>query len=167
MSISISTVWLIIAVIFGLGELMTSGFTLIWFSISAVVLMLISIFIESILTQIIIFAIISIALLIVGTKYLVKRDENVKYNTNLQGILSKQGIVVKTIEPYEVGLVKVNGEEWSAVSRDNVEIAEGKLVRILEIEGVKLIVEEIKPSQNFDDKDSISKEIDITIKTID
>ena len=143
MSISMSTFWLIVAIIFGVGELMTTSLTLIWFSIGALIVMLISIFIESILWQVVVFAVISITLLVIATKYLVDRDREVKYNTNLQGIISQKAIVVEDIEPYESGVVKLNGEEWTAVSKDELKIEKGKVVEIIEIEGVNLIVREV------------------------
>ena len=102
MSISIGTFWFIVAIIFGVGELMTTSLTLIWFSIGALISMVLSIFIESILMQVIIFAVISISLLVIATKYLVDRDKNVKYNTNLQGIISQKAIVIKDIEPKSI-----------------------------------------------------------------
>ena len=167
MSISIGTFWFIVAIIFGVGELMTTSLTLIWFSIGALISMVLSIFIESILMQVIIFAVISIGLLVIATKYLVDRDKNVKYNTNLQGIISQKAIVIKDIEPYETGIVKLNGEEWTAISKDEVKIEKGKIVEVVEIEGVKLIVREVSDI-NLDleeQSDSVSKEIDIKIKT--
>ena len=167
MSISIGTFWFIVAIIFGVGELMTTSLTLIWFSIGALISMVLSIFIESILGQVIIFAVISIGLLVIATKYLVDRDKNVKYNTNLQGIISQKAIVIKDIEPYETGIVKLNGEEWTAISKDEVKIEKGKIVEVVEIEGVKLIVREVSDI-NLDleeQSDSVSKEIDIKIKT--
>ena len=143
MSISMSTFWLIVAIIFGVGELMTTSLTLIWFSIGALVVMLISIFIESILWQVIVFAAISVTLLVIATKYLVDKDKNVKYNTNLQGIISQKAMVIEDIEPYESGVVKLNGEEWTAISKVELKIEKGKVVEIIEIEGVKLIVREV------------------------
>ena len=168
MSIGISTFWFIVAIIFGVGELMTTSLTLIWFSIGALVSMLLSPFIESVFIQVMIFAIVSIVLLVIATKYLVDRDKNVKYNTNLQGIISQKGIVVQDIEPYEV--VKLNGEEWSAISKDKVKIKKGSIVEVVQIEGVKLIVKEVSNinldlENNKKNKDSISREIDIKIKT--
>ena len=149
---------------------MTTSLTLIWFSIGALLVMFLSIFIESILWQVIIFAVVSIILLVIATKYLVDRDKNVKYNTNLQGIISQKGIVVQDIEPYEVGVVKLNGEEWSAISKDKVKIKKGSIVEVVQIEGVKLIVKEVSNinldlENNKKNKDSISREIDIKIKT--
>ena len=170
MSISIGTFWFIVAIIFGVGELMTTILTLIWFSIGALLVMFLSIFIESILWQVIIFAVVSIILLVIATKYLVDRDKDVKYNTNLQGIISQKAIVTQTIEPYETGVAKLNGEEWTAMSKDETRIEAGKLVEVVAIEGVKLIVKEVSEEllegePIKENKDSISKEIDIKIKT--
>ena len=47
-----NTVWLIVAVAFAIGELMTTSLTLVWFSIGALILMALSMFIESIITTI-------------------------------------------------------------------------------------------------------------------
>ena len=141
-----------------------------WFSIGALLVMFLSIFIESILWQVIIFAVVSIILLVIATKYLVDRDKDVKYNTNLQGIISQKAIVTQTIEPYETGVAKLNGEEWTAMSKDETRIEAGKLVEVVAIEGVKLIVKEVSEEllegePIKENKDSISKEIDIKIKT--
>ena len=55
--------------------------------------MFLSIFIESILWQVIIFAVVSIILLVIATKYLVDRDKDVKYNTNLPNL-----IIIPTVD---------------------------------------------------------------------
>lgn len=147
MTIGTGTFWLIIAVIFGIAELMTTSLTLVWFSIGALVMSFLAIFIESILLQIIIFGVISVILLVIATKYLVDRDKDVKYSTNLQGIISKNALVIEDIEAYSTGLVKINGEQWTAISKNEVKIEKNKIVKIVAIEGVKLIVEEVRESE--------------------
>lgn len=132
--------WLIVAIIFGIAEAMTPSLTLIWFSIGALILIFLSTFIESILIQVILFGIISVTLLIVATKIIVKKDENHQYDTNLQAIVKKSGVVRKDILPNETGIVVVENEEWSAISANNEAILENTQVKILKIEGVKLIV---------------------------
>ncbi|CEH32967.1 NfeD family protein [Romboutsia lituseburensis] len=132
--------WLIVAIIFGIAEAMTPSLTLIWFSIGALILIFLSTFIKSILIQVILFGIISVTLLIVATKIIVKKDENHQYDTNLQAIVKKSGVVRKDILPNETGIVVVENEEWSAISANNEAILENTEVEILKIEGVKLIV---------------------------
>lgn len=143
-----NTVWLIIAVAFGIAELMTVSLTLVWFSIGALVLMVLSTFIESIIIQIILFAIISISLLVIFTKYFVDKDKSFKYNTNLQGIEQKTGIVKEEIPPYSTGIVTLTGEDWTAISEDNEKIQVGQLVKVIRIEGVKLVVKTVNNEEN-------------------
>lgn len=136
-------IWLVVAIVFAIGEAMTPSLTLIWFSIGALAVFLLSSFIDSILVQIILFAIISITLLFIATKKIVKKDESYKYNTNLQGMIGKRGIVKSNILEDKTGIVVVDGEEWSAISINNDTINEKDIVEVIKIEGVKLIVKKI------------------------
>ena len=136
-------VWLVVAILFGIGELLTTSLTLIWFSIGALVVLIFNNFIPSLIHQVIIFAVISISLLVIVTKKIVKDDKNYKYETNLQGILTKRGVVKEDIYPYKTGIVIVNGEEWTAVGVDNEIIEKGTTVEVIKIEGVKLVVKSI------------------------
>lgn len=144
-----NTVWLIVAVAFGIAELMTTSLTLVWFSIGALILMVLSTFIESIIIQIALFAAISITLLVVFTKYFVDKDKTYKYNTNLQGIEQRTGIVKEEIPPHMTGIVTLTGEDWTAISEDGQKIQAGQLVKVIRIEGVKLVV---KPVNNQEEK---------------
>lgn len=135
-----NTVWLIVAVAFGIAELMTTSLTLVWFSIGALILMVLSTFIESIIIQVVLFAAISITLLVVFTKYFVDKDKTFKYNTNLQGIEQKSGIVKEDILPHKTGIVTLTGEDWTAISENNEKIEKGEIVKVIRIEGVKLVV---------------------------
>lgn len=144
-----NTVWLIVAVAFAIAELMTTSLTLVWFSIGALILMVLSTFIESIIIQVILFAAISITLLVIFTKYFVDKDKGFKYNTNLQGIQQKKGIVKQEIPPYRTGIVTLSGEEWTAISADNEKIEIGKVVEVIAIEGVKLVVRAIEEKEEM------------------
>lgn len=139
-----NTVWLIVAVAFAIAELMTASLTLVWFSIGALVLMFLSIFIQNIFIQILIFAAISITLLVISTKYFVDKDKNFQYNTNLQGIKQKKGIVKQEIPPYRTGIVTLTGEDWTAISANNEKIEKDTVVEVVRIEGVKLVVRPTK-----------------------
>ena len=131
-------IWLIVAILFAVAELMTTTLTLIWFSIGAIILIFLSSIIDSILIQIIIFAIISTLMLTIATKKFIKQD-----NTNLQAIINKKGIVKETIYPNKVGIVIIEGESWSAISYDNEKIDKEEMVEVLKIEGVKVVVKKI------------------------
>lgn len=136
-------IWLAIAIAFAIGELMTPTLTLIWFSIGAIILIFLSSFIKSILIQVILFAIISTTMLVIATKKFVKEDKQYKYDTNLQAIINKNALVKETIPENKSGIVVLDGEEWTAISDNGEEIIKGKIVKVIKIEGVKLIVKNI------------------------
>ena len=72
------------------------------------------------------------------------RKNGDKVGTNADRLIGQFGIVTKGIaDPFSVGQVKVLGETWSAQS-EITPIEVGAKVEILEIEGVRLIVEERK-----------------------
>ena len=137
-------IWLLVAITFAIGEAMTPSLTLIWFSIGAVVLIFLSGFIESILLQVIIFAIISTTLLVTVTKSIVKKDKTHEYNTNLKAIINKTGTVKNDILPNKTGMVIVDSEELTAISLNEEIIKKDEVIEVVKIEGVKLIVRKIK-----------------------
>ena len=135
-------VWLIAAGAFVILEIATMGFLVFWFAIGALVAMVTSFFIESILVQSIIFLVVS-TMLIFATKpfvdKLMPKDSFVK--TNSYSIEGKVAKVTIDIEPIEgKGQVKVGGEAWSAKSIDDTYIPKDTEVVIEKIEGVKAIV---------------------------
>ena len=60
--------------------------------------------------------------------------------TNIDMIIGKIGIVTKEINELSPGRVKVSGKDWMAISNSHID--EGKKVRVLKIEGAKIIVRE-------------------------
>ena len=56
-------------------------------------------------------------------------------------MIGEKAMVVKPIQPFSIGQVKVNGQIWSAVGKTpETSIEQGKEVKIHAIEGVKLVV---------------------------
>ncbi len=139
-------IWLILSGAFLIGEIFTVSFLLFWFGIGAFLALLTSLVTDSILIQIIVFAI-STTLMIIFMKPLVKKffKENNEVKSNTDSLIGKNGIVVKEINNVESkGQIKVNGELWSAFSDNFSEIIEvGSTVCIEDIKGVKLKVKKI------------------------
>lgn len=149
MSISIRVIWVLVAIAFGVAEAATLSLTMIWFTIGAFCALGVSYFTDSIAIQIAIFTIVSFLLLFMATKKLIKmdRDKNdthwASIDTNIDAIIGKKGYVTKKITPKEAGIVKVKGEEWSAIcSNSEKSIDVGKEIIVESIEGVKLVVYE-------------------------
>ncbi len=82
------------------------------------------------------------AVLTVFLMRLVLRSRKWKSATGREEMLTEQGIVVSPIQPGAEGMIRIHGELWRAVSTQPV--PEGKPVRVLKIEGLKLYVEPVE-----------------------
>ena len=138
-------VWLILAGVFVIGEVLTSGFLIFWLSLGSLVAMAVSFFTDNIIIQTTVFLISSV-ILILATKPLVKKFANIEtVKTNVQSIIGKKGIITKDINSIKsTGQVKIEGELWSAIGIDDMDIPKGTEVEVNEIKGVKVIVTPIK-----------------------
>ena len=138
-------IWLIIAGLFFIGEIITVGFLVFWFGVGAIVAMIVSLFTSNIIIQTAAFVISSTILLFV-TKPFVKKFVDIKpTNTNVFSIIGKKALVIKEINSvHSSGQIKINGEVWSAETENDEIIPEGSEVEIIHIKGVKAIVKPIK-----------------------
>jgi membrane-bound serine protease (ClpP class) len=82
------------------------------------------------------------AVLTVVLMRLVLRSRKWKSATGREEMLSEQGVVVSPILNGAEGMIRIHGELWRAVSTQPV--PEGKPVRVLRIEGLKLYVEPVE-----------------------
>ncbi len=139
-------IWLIIAGVCLVIEIMTVGFLIFWFAIGALLAMVVSLFTDNLIIQTTVF-VISSGILIFATKPFIKKFVNNKntIQTNVYSTIGKIGIVTKDIDSiHSLGQVKVGGEVWSAVGIDDMNIPQGTEVEIKEIKGVKAIVSPIQ-----------------------
>ncbi len=138
--------WLIVAGIFFVIEIFTAGFLVFWLGIAALIAMIVSFFIPNITIQMVVFIIFSIILLL-ATKPLIKKFMNVKETkTNAFSIIGKKALVIKNIDSInKSGQIKVNGEVWSAIGKNDDTIEKGTEVEVVSINGVKAVV---KPASN-------------------
>lgn len=148
-------IWLLLAGLFFIGEMITVGFLIFWLGIGALLAMIVSFFTTNIIIQTAVFVISSI-ILILATKPFVKRFVDVKKtNTNVFSIIGKKALVIKEIDPINAkGQIKVNSEIWSAESENGEKIEEGSEVEIIKINGVKAIVKRVSTINNLTDSNS-------------
>ena len=148
-------IWLLLAGLFFIGEMITVGFLIFWLGIGALLAMIVSFFKTNIIIQTAVFVISSI-ILILATKPFVKRFVDVKKtNTNVFSIIGKKALVIKEIDPINAkGQIKVNSEIWSAESENGEKIEEGSEVEIIRINGVKAIVKKVSTINNLADSNS-------------
>lgn len=136
-------VWLWLGVILFLVivEISTVQLTSVWFVVSGIVAMILSIFLDSVFVQFAVFVIGGVVLLFTTRPYLMKKLNVSESKTNLDRVIGMQGIVTENITFLNPGEVKVDGKRWTAVADNNIK--KDKIVEVLKIDGVKLKVKEI------------------------
>lgn len=135
--------WVVLIVITIIIELETADLITIWFTLGAIVALIASAFGASPIIQVAIFIGVSL-ILIVLTRPLTKRMMKTEIvRTNADKVIGMQAVVTKTINPDEIGEVKVDNQLWRAVSLDSQVINVGDRVTINAITGIRLIVSKI------------------------
>lgn len=135
-----SIVWVAVIIVASVVESMTLTLVSVWFIPSAAVSLILSFFGVGVGCQVLVFAVLS-AVLILLSRTIFKEVLRIKpVATNADALIGERAVVTETISNLrETGAVKVRGLSWTARSTDDAEIAEGEIVHIVRIEGVKLI----------------------------
>ena len=137
-------VWLIALVVFIALEVATAALVSIWFVGGALVALVAAVIGAGFWTQFILFAVVSLGIMIIARPLAAKRMKSSLQPTNADRVLGMTGIVTGEIDNIRaVGEVKVAGTVWSARSADGESISVGEEVKPVRIEGVKLIVSRI------------------------
>ena len=132
--------WMAIAIIFAVAEGFTLGLTFIWFSGGALLAMIVSFLGFGLWVQVIAFLIGS-SVMLIYTRPMAKKVLKIgATKTNVDSLIGKEGIVLKELQQFTLGHVRVKGQIWSAKPEDEESIPEGVKVEVVRIEGVKLIV---------------------------
>lgn len=141
--------WLLLAALFIVIEIISLGLTTIWFAGGAFVAALAGLAGVSLTIQVALFLIVSIILLVLTRPVAVKYLDSKTQKTNSEALIGQKAVVLQTIDNLKTeGQVKVNGMEWTARAKmDEMVIPEGEVVTILEIQGVKLIVEPVSQKE--------------------
>jgi membrane protein implicated in regulation of membrane protease activity len=163
--------WLLLAAIFVVIEIISLGLTTIWFAGGAFIAALAALAGGNLVVQVILFAVVSIVLLVVtrpvAKKYLDSKTEK----TNAEALIGQKAMVLDEVNNLmQTGRAKINGMEWTARSKeDDVIIPAGEQAEIVEIQGVKLILTRtsVTPtetqSENAQSSDTVSEPDDIQI----
>lgn len=137
-------VWLVAIIILGFIEAITEGIVSIWFVISGLLALIVSLFTDVFLIQFAIFVIVGIILMITTRTSVSKYLKVNPVRTNLDRVIGMKGIVTEDIKKDNYGEVRVDGKRWTAYSKDDKVIKKDEFVEILNIDGNKLAVKKIK-----------------------
>ena len=143
-------VWLVIGLVFFVVESATYQLVCIWFVAGSLGALLAALFGAGFTVQMWIFLISSVLFLIFARPVLKKRIKVRQLPTNADRVIGMAGTVLETVDNLaETGRVHANGLSWSARARDDaMRIPAGSNVRVLSIDGVKLIVEPLMEPRN-------------------
>ena len=133
--------WLITIIVLAILEMVTVSLVSIWFVLSGILAMIISLFTGNILIQIAVFTIFGLIFMLL-TKKITKKITPTKTTTNVDRIIGMEGVVTEKITKNHPGEVKVDGKRWGAIADNTIDI--GTPVKILEINSTKLTVESLE-----------------------
>lgn len=136
-------IWLILAIVFFIIEIVTLGLATIWCVVGAIVAAIADLCGATVATQIILFSVVSVILFIVcliWIKPMLDKRMVGSIPTNGDKVIGKTGVVIKTFSSDDYrGVVKVLGQEWTAIA--DRQFYEGDKVLVKSMEGIKLVVE--------------------------
>ena len=137
-------IWLIAALVFFVIEIFTTGIAVICFSFGALASMIVSLCGGNVTWQVILFAVVTLLAFVFLRPLLLKffyKKGKEEVKTNVDALIGRKGFVSEPIDPATGGgRVKVDGDDWKAVSVDNSPIEKGAQVEILKLDSVIVTV---------------------------
>lgn len=134
-------IWLVLMIVFLLVEAATVVTLSLWFAGGALVALIATLLGAPIWLQILLFLLVSAALLACLRPVVRKHFTPKLAKTNIDSIIGSQGYVTEAIDNISAtGSVKLGAMEWTARSTTGKLIPKGTLVTVDKIEGVKVFV---------------------------
>ena len=140
--ISMTMFWLIAFVVLLVVEGIIPGLVSIWFASGALLALLLSLVVDAVWAQILVFLVASLLLLML-TRPLAKKYVNSRITpTNADRIVGSDCVVVEEIDNLRgTGAVSADGKVWTArMDRVDGKAPKNSIVKVVRIEGVRLIV---------------------------
>lgn len=140
-----ATIWLTVAAVFGIGEMLLAGsFFLLPFAVGALLAALVAVIVSGPLWSWLAFIIGSVGAFLAMRPMARRLDESAPETAGVGAnrLIGAVGIVIEPISatPGDAGMVKVGSEEWRADSPSGVALSLGSKVRVTEVNGTRLIV---------------------------
>lgn len=133
-------VWFAAAVVLSIAELMGGEFVLLMLGGGAIVTGLIALFAGALWIQFLVFALVSVALVIAARPPLLRRFKPPSISTGMDAVIGSQATVISTVDA-DGGQVKIGGEVWSAIGVDGDRpLTPGTAVTVVEVRGATAVV---------------------------
>lgn len=133
--------WILIAILCGAVEIFTAGFWFLWLAIAALLVAIAAGLglLTALPGQLLVFSIITLVLIVFTRPLVMKTIKSHDKVSNVKALIGQQGMSLTPISPLNYGQVKVNGEIWTAVSKEYIE--DNIRVVVTGVDGVKLVVD--------------------------
>lgn len=140
-------VWLVLALVFTVIETATTTFFIFWFGVGAAAAALTAYLGGHFVLQMLVFIGVSVVF-VAMTRPFARRVQQSRVKTNVDALTGRVGTALGPIDGHgRTGLVKVDGETWTAIAAEESPVMKGQRVTVLGVEGVKLIVRPLPDSE--------------------
>jgi membrane protein implicated in regulation of membrane protease activity len=153
--------WIVLGVVLIIAETFTLGFVLFWFGIGAIAAALVGLLGFGVVTQFLVFAVVSIALTVLSrtifAKYYSHGDADA-IKTGIDALPGQIGTVTLASKgALKEGAVKVYGSTWTAFPEAGEEpLAEGEKVEVIRVQGSSIYVKRINELPEWREDKSIT-----------
>jgi len=137
--------WTLVCVVALILEVSSGTFYLMCFAIGAVGAVMVSLMGTPLWLQVLVFSAISAVSVFCVRPLLVKCLHPVQKErlSNASALVGRQGVVIEPISAERPGYVRVDGDEWRAVTADGTMIERGVNVRIIAMNSIVVTVEPV------------------------
>ena len=137
--------WTLVCVVALILEVSSGTFYLMCFAIGAVGAVVVSLMGTPLWLQVLVFSVISAVSVFCVRPLLVKCLHPVQKErlSNASALVGRQGVVIEPISAERPGYVRIDGDEWRAVTADGTMIERGVNVRITAINSIVVTVERV------------------------
>ena len=132
--------WFGVAVICAIIEGMTLGLTTVWFALSAVLMIFVSMLHPPFYVQCVLFALVALLLLFFTRPIALKFLHTKREKTNADSLIGKKVLVTERMTEFDKGAVKAGGIVWTARSEKGETIEKGAECKIVRLEGNTAVV---------------------------
>ena len=133
--------WFALAAILLVGEILTAGFFLMWFSIGAAVAGVLALLGVGRVVQLVVFILASAILFLLGRRFAERVTTEQPPGIGADRFAGQTGIVIEEVNNLEnSGRVRVGRDEWRATGESEEVIPSGTRVKVVRIDGTHAIV---------------------------
>lgn len=142
---TMAIIWLIALIVLVIIEIISQGLTTIWFAGGSLVALISTFCGANLFVQIAIFLVVSIVLLIFTRPIAMLHFNKKVVPTNVETLPGEVCVITEAVDNIGAkGKAELNGMEWTVRSAsEDILIPEGARAKVLRVEGVKLIVEQV------------------------